>query len=225
MTVVSALTFAIGALVGTVAPASATDYSSPFGLTVGATTWDYTYEEVGGQQNLCSMYSSGINGGFKSEPGNHYSTYYMYVPVSGDYEYTDFGPGDMVAAVYSLGLFDPTAPTINCLAAGDETSNPDWSLSEGWYTIVVSSYAAGGSGPFSFTLTGPGSVVVSDTAPLGSTSTQDLTIWQQATARKIDEACNSGWWPSWMQWPNDGTGGYVCVRNIYAYFPNGILPD
>ena len=224
MSVFGALAIAIGTLVGAAAPAQATDYSSPFGLTIGASTWDYSYEQVTGQANLCATYSPGVSGGFKNEPGNHYSTYYMHIPVSGDYAYTDMGPGDMVAVVYALDSFDPTAPTTSCLAAGDDSSNPDWSLSEGWYTLVVSTYAAGSTGPFSFTLTGPGNVVVSDTAPSSSTSTRDLTIWQQATARRADAACDAGWRPSWMQWPNGGTGGYVCIRDVYAYLPNEVVP-
>lgn len=55
-------------------------------------------------------------------------------------------------------------------------------------------------------------------------------IWNQSVARpSADATCpttsdaeaTAGWttWsPSWAQWPNDGTGGYVCNRSItWAY--------
>ncbi len=51
-------------------------------------------------------------------------------------------------------------------------------------------------------------------------SPRDLTLWQKAYARaSAAETCESGWHPSWMQWPNDGQGGFVCVKNTYAYHP------
>ena len=225
ISVVSALTIATASLVSAAASADAADYTSPFALNVDTTnTWNYRYEQVGGGPNLCSMYTQS-NGGFDSDPSHYYSTYYMYVPVAGDYAYADVSSGDMVTAVYALDSFDPTAPTSNCVAAGDDSSDPDWSLSVGWYTLVVSTYNAGDSGPVSFTLTGPGNVVVSDTAPPSATSTRDLTIWQQATARKADGVCDPGWRPSWMEWVNNGTGGFVCVRTVYAYYPNETVPD
>jgi len=50
---------------------------------------------------------------------------------------------------------------------------------------------------------------------------KDLTIWYQSYGRSASEsACTDGWQPSWAQWPNDGAGGFVCNRQIYAYYPN-----
>ena len=50
---------------------------------------------------------------------------------------------------------------------------------------------------------------------------RDLSLWQKAYARSsAAEVCQAGWDPSWMQWPNAGKGGFVCVRNTYAYYPN-----
>lgn len=49
----------------------------------------------------------------------------------------------------------------------------------------------------------------------------DLTIWHQSHARHAQDAqCQEGWQPSWAQWPNAGTGGFVCNRQIYAYYPD-----
>ena len=33
--------------------------------------------------------------------------------------------------------------------------------------------------------------------------------------RAIDESCRDGWGPSWAQWPNAQTGGWVCTRMLY----------
>jgi ubiquitin-large subunit ribosomal protein L40e len=42
-----------------------------------------------------------------------------------------------------------------------------------------------------------------------------IPAWQQAYARgSADEACAPGWGPSWAQWPNGGTGGWTCDREI-----------
>ena len=33
--------------------------------------------------------------------------------------------------------------------------------------------------------------------------------------RTIDESCRDEWGPSWAQWPNDYSGGWVCTRTLY----------
>jgi hypothetical protein len=40
--------------------------------------------------------------------------------------------------------------------------------------------------------------------------------WYQSVGRaSVDVACETGWNPSWEQWPNGGQGGYVCSREQY----------
>jgi hypothetical protein len=34
-------------------------------------------------------------------------------------------------------------------------------------------------------------------------------------SRNIAASCDLGWSPSWAQWPNGNTGGYVCNKEIY----------
>ena len=54
----------------------------------------------------------------------------------------------------------------------------------------------------------------------------DRTLWQQSQGRgHATDACAAGWGPSWMGWPNGGTGGFVCVRNSYAYAPDAPYVD
>ena len=39
--------------------------------------------------------------------------------------------------------------------------------------------------------------------------------WHQAIGRpSATAACQSGWHPSWAQWPNGGTGGWTCERTL-----------
>jgi hypothetical protein len=57
---------------------------------------------------------------------------------------------------------------------------------------------------------------------LSSSNSYSMTIpgspapWLQAYARRSAETCETGWSPSWAEWPNGGTGGFVCVRT-YSY--------
>lgn len=44
----------------------------------------------------------------------------------------------------------------------------------------------------------------------------DPVPWLQAYARKSTDTCDAGWSPSWAEWPNGHTGGFVCVR-MYVY--------
>ena len=38
--------------------------------------------------------------------------------------------------------------------------------------------------------------------------------WLQAYGRAAGATCDAGWSPSWAQWPNNHTGGFVCVRSL-----------
>ena len=67
--------------------------------------------------------------------------------------------------------------------------------------------------------TGTADFIISGSGP-------DLTTSMQSTARaSADAACATGWNPSWAQWPNNGTGGYVCNRWIYIYYPDLPVPS
>jgi hypothetical protein len=51
-------------------------------------------------------------------------------------------------------------------------------------------------------------------------------VWQQSFARaSADETCPRNWAPSWAQWPQDGAGGYVCDRTMFADAPDEQVPD
>ena len=56
---------------------------------------------------------------------------------------------------------------------------------------------------------------------IGPPGTKDLTTWLQSVARpSADAACPRGYTPSWAAWPNEATGGYVCNKTVYAYYPD-----
>ena len=40
-------------------------------------------------------------------------------------------------------------------------------------------------------------------------------VWHQSYGRdSATVVCDEGWYPSWAYWPNDGTGGWVCNREV-----------
>ena len=39
-------------------------------------------------------------------------------------------------------------------------------------------------------------------------------VWLQQHGKAEGVACEEGWGPSWAEWPNDGTGGFVCTREV-----------
>lgn len=61
-------------------------------------------------------------------------------------------------------------------------------------------------------------IVVNGGTPTGGT--KDLTVWIWSVGRWLEtDTCPEGYNPSWAQWPNDGTGGWVCDKYTYAYYP------
>ena len=45
--------------------------------------------------------------------------------------------------------------------------------------------------------------------------TSSPPVWHQSYSIKQSMDCASGWDQSWAQWPNDGSGGYVCNRVVF----------
>ena len=85
---------------------------------------------------------------------------------------------------------------------------------DGAGTGLVAGSQVAGIGP-------SGSNVPYEITYAGAPSTKNLSIWHQATARSGPDAlCQDGWTPSWEQWPNAGAGGWVCQRDLYAYYPD-----
>lgn len=207
------------------APASAAEFASPFQVPItGENTMGYTYLYVN-PADSCATGSTGA-AGFRAQDNSNYETYTLTVSQTDTYEYVDVGGGsdpvDIIVAVYPLGGFNPESPSTNCLHASDDRSVPTWSLSAGSYTILIGTYIPNWTGVTNFTIIGDegGVATLTDSVP-GSSSTKDLTIWQQAYGLSSDSStCESGWSPSWMQWPNQGQGGFVCERRIYVYDPD-----
>jgi hypothetical protein len=59
-------------------------------------------------------------------------------------------------------------------------------------------------------------VIATPVAPPTAVRDQTPPPWQQSYARATaDEKCLAGWNPSYAMWPNDGKGGWVCVRTLH----------
>lgn len=51
-------------------------------------------------------------------------------------------------------------------------------------------------------------------------------VWLQSFARaSTEETCPRNWSPSWAQWPNDGAGGFICERSMFADAPDEQVPS
>lgn len=84
---------------------------------------------------------------------------------------------------------------------------------------LISAGYGGGSAGYLYTVT-----IVSDVTPPAPVveNPRNTTVWQLAVGRTSEvDACPEGFGGSWAGWPNGGTGGWVCVRNVWAYDPEG----
>ena len=107
------------------------------------------------------------------------------------------------AAGAMQAVFAPGTPVLN--PAGDTVPLPVGSYRiEGIHFTDTNNWGRAETSDF----------IIGDSAP-------DLSTTMQSTARpSADATCNTGWIPSWAQWPNSGNGGYVCDRWIYTYYPD-----
>lgn len=90
-----------------------------------------------------------------------------------------------------------------------DRSGQNVGLPAGRYTLQATEYR-----PAAFSTNAIQIDVYADTA-------MDLTVWHQSYGREgEDSSCQNDWQPGWAQWPHDGMGGFVCNRQVYAYYPN-----
>lgn len=50
--------------------------------------------------------------------------------------------------------------------------------------------------------------------PISGLASQTPPDVLEQYGRSIDESCRDGWGPSWAQWPNKNSGGWVCTRTL-----------
>ena len=127
----------------------------------------------------------------------------------------DFEAGDTVTisvtptAGNNFTGFEFRAPAATMLASGPLPGTATYVFPADVTVADIEIRSVNGSIP-------GGSYTVSCTAraPIETTSPP---AWLQATGRASqEERCPDQWAPSWQQWPNDGRGGWVCVRTIPA---------
>jgi len=109
--------------------------------------------------------------------------------------------GDTQGVVTAGSLvLDPAGNTVPLPAGSYRVEAIDFYDTNTFWNMGTSDFTVSGSGP-------------------------DLTTSMQSTARaSADAPCSTGWFPSWATWPNNGSGGYVCDRWIYTYYPDIPVP-
>lgn len=186
-----------------------------------AATTDFS-ESISGSDPTFARFSEGCSGGGGGGT-YHYRVFDLYVSEAGAYDYydigyhdSDSGTIDVYVGFYNHGEFDPAAPATGCIESLDDDGVVAFP-SAGRYSLVLTTFSGGATGPGLWSLSGPGTASF---APV-STDTKDLTIWLLSTGRPTQDAtCPVGYAPSWAEWPNGGAGGWVCDRYTYAYYPD-----
>jgi hypothetical protein len=119
-------------------------------------------------------------------------------------------PGDVLTFTSNCGT-PPGAASVNtALFTSYPTSFSSWPQ-----TFVVSPALAVGTYAAAFRMFGATSTTYTLVYASGSSAPAQMFSppnWVQSHGRSRDEACRSGWNPSWAQWPNAGQGGFVCDR-------------
>ena len=74
-----------------------------------------------------------------------------------------------------------------------------------------SSFTSGSNGGAATTAGSSGRIVITYSSSVSPTAPS----WYQSAGRNAGASCDAGWSPSWAQWPNGNTGGFVCNKEIY----------
>lgn len=119
-----------------------------------------------------------------------------------------------------LYFYDPTeGATSAVLAEGTSVLTPagqEASVPAGRYVLQAVGYNSSGQSQ---------AVGALLSIYLGSVAERDLTVWHQSVERSSqDSTCSIGFTPSWAEWPHEGKGGFVCNRQVYAYYPDEPVP-
>ncbi len=135
---------------------------------------------------------------------------------TGQCDYADVSLGPVLGPRLFVNPADQGGPgpyifTIRSDAPpGAYGSADDWALS-------VSDLYSGTYCPVALVPCGS-SFFITVTAAPGGVGETPIPMWVQGYGRPTADApCREGWDPSWAQWPNHGTGGFVCHRSIKAY--------
>lgn len=131
-----------------------------------------------------------------------------------------WGQGDSVVIVwdpavcsYQSGTIDAGVTTSQAVVDGDVCWTLTWasSGSDQRFDLTADngarSYASDGVGPTTFEAAVCGSGASASTAAA-------IPSWVQAYGRDRDATCEEGWVPSWQEWAQSVTGGWVCTRSI-----------
>ena len=114
-------------------------------------------------------------------------------------------------------LLPPVLSTGVQVSAASQVQNRDFETVElpaGSYSMRVLNFRGSPGAPLYGSVGGVFQVEIAEP------TARDLSIWHQSVGRpSADAACPSGFTRSWAEWPNNGSGGFVCNRMIYKYYP------
>ena len=78
-----------------------------------------------------------------------------------------------------------------------------------------STFNSGSNGGAASTAGSSGRIVITYGSSVSPTAPATPPSWYQSAGRNAGASCDAGWSPSWAQWPNGNTGGFVCNKEIY----------
>ncbi len=134
------------------------------------------------------------------------------VTEAGTYSFT--GTSTPSGTTY-MNISHDSYSVANCVAAGVDSFSANLEPGQTYVMTIWLCHQCSTNflGDYSIDASGPGDINVDSTA--GGDAYLPIPAWVQSYGRgSTEEICKSGWNPSWELWPHDGTGGWVCTREI-----------
>src|SRR4029079_232471 len=110
-----------------------------------------------------------------------YKTFVFRVSTDGQYTFSIQPTGFQAASYLYQGIFDPTNPLLKLYAIGSSTLTSTLVSGSGTWYLVVTSQAAGGTGPYGLTVTAGPVFVTKTPAPTITTQPASINIFRNQT--------------------------------------------
>lgn len=131
-------------------------------------------------------------------------------------------PGDAFSLNFQGPNCSTTTLTFDAVLTTSILSGANIGADGTTLTFLVDPTAAGGSYDMTIQTTGQAAktIGVTVTGASGGTTASDNEVgppsWHKSYQRaNKEEACQSGWNPSYAAWANSNSGGWVCVQELY----------
>ncbi|CAF1021563.1 unnamed protein product [Adineta ricciae] len=205
--------------------------------TISSTRMSVSTTQAAFVNNTVSQYSSALTissqtfcrSGSCSDAKQYFEAFRLTVLATGPYSMKSSGNLDTYGYLYS-GTFDPFNPTTNLVTSNDDDGgNRQFMMNATLqtsvqYIIVVTSYYTFNLGPYTVTVTGPGSVALSLMNITGLTTQRSLYLStlnnSSATFCRVGN-CSNGLYYYYtalrLNVSTNGTYYIVSYNNFYAY--------